>query len=296
MSNSDHLVDRVYEWLLSQCSQRRFAKGQHLPAQPLAEELGVSASTIRKALLRAIDRGWVVQTDTGRPVIAVLPPRKKPSSVEFAPGENHFDIALRAVREKILRGSLSAGDSISARKLTEELQLSMPAVRQALEAIASAGLLHRQPRRGWRVTTLTVPELTDIFRLRLQLEPLIIRNAIQTITTEQLDELAEENSAMNRSLHEPSRYEARQADYHFHSTLAKVSGRRILAQTLDPLLQILFMNPGVRSARETFSEHAAILDSLRRRDLSGAVQHVRQHLRNSGSRYIKPETRRPAAG
>lgn len=298
MAHSKNLVDKVYAWLLGEFSHRRFEKGQHLPAQPLAEELGVSTTTVRKALLQAVEAGWLKQTATGRTVVSALPARRKNHQANFAAGDNHNDIARRVIREKVLRGDLRAGDTVNSKKLAEELNLSMPAVRQALEAVASLGLLHRQPRRGWRVTTLTAPEVKDIFRIRLRLEPLIFRYTIDMISDELLDELAEENAAINESATEPPRFEVRQADYRFHSTLAEVSGRRVLASTLDPLLQRLFMNPGVRSAQETFSEHEAILDALRRRDLEAAVRHLRNHLRNSGSRYLSTalhERRAPGA-
>jgi DNA-binding GntR family transcriptional regulator len=287
MQRSENLVDSFYFWLLDQCSQRRFAKGQHLPAQRLSEELGVSLTTVRKALLRAIDAGWDEQTESGRPVVSVLPPRRKPHETEFAPGENHVDIALRAIREKVLRGELPSGTSVNAKGLSEELNVSLPAVRQALESMASCGLLHRQPRCGWRVTTLTLAEIKDIFRVRLRLEPLIIRYTIDAISDDLLDELAEENNSMYRPAGEPSRYEVRQADYHFHSALAKAAGRRILASTLDPLLQTLFMNPGVRSARETFSEHEAIINALRQRDLEAG---------GPGSSTPSDQQRKPVPG
>lgn len=297
MSSSDDLVERVYTWLLDQCSRRRFAKGEHLRAQRLAEELGVGTTTVRKALLRASDAGWVEQTPSGRPIVLALPPVRKRRQGAFVPRDNHIDIALRAIREMVLRGDLPAGSSVNAKKLSESLDVSIPAVRQALESMASSGLLHRQARRGWRVMTLTVPEIKDIFRVRLHLEQSIIRYTSDAISDGALEELAEENNAIYRSPAEPSRYEVRQADYHFHSTLAAVSGRTILANTLDPLLQRLFMHPAVRSAHETFSEHQAIIDALRQRDASAAVEQVRRHLKNSGARYLSAQLHeRRAAG
>lgn len=280
------LVDKVYDWLSDQCAGRRFEAGSHLHAVRLAEELSVSTTTMRKALERAVDAGWVERKSNGRPTLVVCPPQRRRQPTDFSPGDDQVALVHQHVSEQLLSGALQPGATINAKRLADELGVAMSAVRRALEGIASRGLLHRRPRRGWRVTTLSVAELNDIFRIRGLLETAIVRHCVQTASREEIEELRARNSSVKET-NGQLRYGIRKADYEFHSTLAELSGHRILAGTLDPLLQMLFINPGVRSPQESFAEHAAIIDAIAERDADRAAEAMQIHLRISGRRYLE---------
>lgn len=234
---------------------------------------------------RAIEAGWVQRSPNGRPVLSAYPPQPCQQPVEFDPGDGHVNIALEAILEKILGGELRPNETVNAKRLSEELDVSMASVREALESLSSRGVLNRQPRRGWRVTILTRPEVKDVFRLRLCLEPLIVRYAARHVGDALLDELSECNVECDRSA---PQYKRRQADYFFHRRLAEVANRRIMLETLEPLLQRLFMNP-IQSDKvnDSIPEHQALLDALREGDGELAADQMRQHLKLARKRYLE---------
>jgi DNA-binding GntR family transcriptional regulator len=288
--NRTDIVRGIFEWILRQLSLREFCHGVHLKPHRIAAELGVSATSVRRSLELLVEAGWAERTPTGRVIVAQLPPREEGEPQPFLAKDNDVDVAHRAIREKVLRGELPLDEPINAKRLAEELGVSMPALRQALEGATRAGIIERQPRRGWCVIPLTSVEVRDLFRVRLRLEPLALKYAIRRITDETLDALEAENERIYR-LKNPSRYDIRQADYNFHTTLFEASGRRVLAAVLEPLLQRLFVYPGKKRVSDTSNEHQSILDAIRQRDQHNAVQALRAHLKESARRYLAVATK-----
>src|SRR5215204_3700181 len=64
-------------------------------------------------------------------------------------------LAAEAIRKMILSGALAPGDRLIEERLTEELGISRPPLREALRLLQQGGLIENRPRRGSVVTTLT---------------------------------------------------------------------------------------------------------------------------------------------
>lgn len=285
MTQRKRVIDSVHDWLLTQLSSRQFRRGDALHAPQIGERLGVSESTVRRAVERLIEDGWVRRTASGRVLIAALPPKKNHPPADFVAGRNHVDVARLAIQEKVFRGELKMGETINATGLADELGVSLPALRQALEGATHTGIVDRQPHRGWRVVQLTAADIRDICRIRLRLEPMVIKHAIRRMTDAVIDQLAAESRALEDS-ERSSQAEMRRADYRFHRALFDVAGRPVLTDTLDSLIQKLFLHPPVRGSSITFTEHLAILDAIRERNEELAIERLRRHLQGSARSYV----------
>jgi DNA-binding GntR family transcriptional regulator len=98
------------------------------------------------------------------------------------------------VREQILSGVLKPGARIRQDELAEELSASRLPVREALRILQSAGLVTLQSNKGAWVTRLDQKDCERSYQIRERLEPLLLRESMPGITTEdlaQLDELQE---------------------------------------------------------------------------------------------------------
>ena len=85
------LVHNVHRWLIAQLASRRFDEGTALKPRQVAEELGVSVSTVRLALARLVDDGWAARTASGRTRVAALPPEEQSDSASFEVSESDVD-------------------------------------------------------------------------------------------------------------------------------------------------------------------------------------------------------------
>ncbi len=279
------LVDRVYQHLSGQLATRTRRVGDRLNARGIAEQLGVSRTTVNKAIDRLVEAGWV-QADSGRhPVVTSLPTQLKlhePGPFEFA---NQTDSTYELFLERILRGDFSPGEIIKERPLAIEMGINPATLRRAAEWLRNDGLLERLPRRGWRVTRLSVRDLEDLFQIRMHLEPMALEGAIQRITDTQLDDLMRETEDKIQLGEEATVYDRRSADLNFHQAIADASGSRILSETLEPLIRrvLLSTTVGFRFGRalRSFEEHRDVLTAIRERDTKKAARLLRRHLRGA---------------
>jgi DNA-binding GntR family transcriptional regulator len=86
------------------------------------------------------------------------------------------------VAERILAGKLKPGDRIKQDELASELNLSRIPVRDALRILEMRGLVSVRANTGARVASLTVRDMELSYRIREQLEPMLLAESIPHLT------------------------------------------------------------------------------------------------------------------
>ena len=80
------------------------------------------------------------------------------------------DQVLNAIRDAILRGSLSPGERITETWLSKQMQVGQNVVREALQELEFQGFVERVPNKGTSVTNFSREDTRQIYRLRMELE------------------------------------------------------------------------------------------------------------------------------
>jgi DNA-binding GntR family transcriptional regulator len=78
-----------------------------------------------------------------------------------------------------LNGSYAPGQRLKLLDLGQRFGASLSVIREALTRLAEQGLLVATPQRGFSVRELSVPDLADLTRVRVQLESLAFRQAVE---------------------------------------------------------------------------------------------------------------------
>ena len=91
------------------------------------------------------------------------------------------------LREMIFSGALQAGQALRQEDIARQLGLSRLPVREALNRLATEGLVELKPRRGFFVVSLKRDEIEDIFDMRAMLEARAGQVAAEQTTTEDAD-------------------------------------------------------------------------------------------------------------
>jgi DNA-binding GntR family transcriptional regulator len=82
------------------------------------------------------------------------------------------------LRQEILLGARAPGERLLVQPLAERLQVSLSVVREALTRLAEQGLVKSAPQLGFTVPSLSVADLTDLARVRIDIENIVIRRSI----------------------------------------------------------------------------------------------------------------------
>lgn len=99
------------------------------------------------------------------------------------------------VRCKILSMEYHPGDFITDSQVANELNISRTPAREAFQRLENEGFLIPEARRGWRIYSLTIKDIEDIFDLKCEIEGLVARKAAMEQNEEHIQTL---RSYLNR--------------------------------------------------------------------------------------------------
>lgn len=197
--------------------------------------------------------------------------------------ETKKDYILRRLREKILAGEYAPGDRLKTRQLAEEFGTSEIPVREAINQLASTGLVSITPHVGATASLISSRDLEEIFQIRTALESLAIRLATPALTDQDLDELDRMAHELEEAVAQNAPPEQLNAlNRRLHMAIYQHSGNRRLIQGIEELWNHAGRYPGPLtgsddSTRRSIEEHRAILDSLRDRDANTAAVLTEAH-------------------
>jgi DNA-binding GntR family transcriptional regulator len=83
-----------------------------------------------------------------------------------------------AIRGQILTGQLRTGERLHLSQLAGSFGVSLSVVREAVTRLASERLLEAIPQIGFRVRVLSIEDLVDLTRVRIEIETLALRDSI----------------------------------------------------------------------------------------------------------------------
>jgi DNA-binding GntR family transcriptional regulator len=105
--------------------------------------------------------------------------------------------AYQVIRDRILKGDLPLGTSLSRRKLAVELQMSLVPVAEALQRLETEGLVESQPRIGTRVCQPTAQEIRERYEVREALEAQAARLFAERASVQQRQEMLDRAEQMD---------------------------------------------------------------------------------------------------
>lgn len=199
-------------------------------------------------------------------------------------------MAADAVRNMILAGDLAPGDRLIEERLTEELDISRPPLREALRLLENEGIIERMPRRGAIVKTLTDQDVREILAIRAALERLAFETGIPVSDDSRLAPARLALDDMERCAREQDRGNLVRAGYAFHSALIRIAGNRRLEDIYASVQQqILLCMSRNLITRERFFEgleehvarHRHLLELVESGDAQAALRELAAHGANS---------------
>lgn len=201
------------------------------------------------------------------------------------------------LRERIVTGSLAAGERISVDQIAVEIGVSRTPVRDAINRLALEGLVVVQPRRGTVIGSVTLQDIRDIYQFRGFLEPSICEYAAEhnnQALIRDLEQIQADWEAINLAqiYHDYAttmRYTELNAA--FHLRLTDETGNARLRQTiaqlyLQPRLAPVIYGSNYQGPARRMAEHRVIIEAIRSGDGGGAFKSMREHLSNAGDNLI----------
>jgi DNA-binding GntR family transcriptional regulator len=195
-------------------------------------------------------------------------------------------LAANEIRKKILSAEFAPGERLIEERLTEELAISRPPLREALRLLENEGLIVTRPRRGTFVSTLTDQDVYEILTLRSALERTAFELGIPVSDPALLEPARRALEEMGRCAANEDRGALVQAGYLFHAALIGIAHHRRLSEIYASVQrQLLLCMSRNLIARERYYEdlgkhvgrHRTLLELVEAGDQQAALAELAVH-------------------
>jgi DNA-binding GntR family transcriptional regulator len=199
--------------------------------------------------------------------------------------------AYAELKRQIVALVLPAGSTIHEADLRKQLNVGRTPLRDALQRLTHEGLLRIYPRRAIVVAKLGLPEIRQVFEVRLALEPAAAALAAERRSTAAVDELNAFSTELRQTREQPDATGFLRADQIFHRAIAGYAQNSVLSDYVDHLQTLnfwlwnmYFAVNGVRRA-DLFA-HDPIIAAIRARDAQTAERAMREHIVSSKEQLL----------
>lgn len=157
-------------------------------------------------------------TKTGDPAIG--PTRIKPVSRKEA--------VRIEIRRAIISGSLTPGDKLTETQLANNLGVSRPTIREALNALAEEGFVTKEPYRGLRVAVLSSTDVHDMAHTRNALDMVAIDAILADTSGEKFARIDESWAEYEQGAFDPDPVVQHDSHLRLHQAIWQASGNDFL--------------------------------------------------------------------
>jgi len=193
------------------------------------------------------------------------------------------DKAHQQIKEWIVHYRLKPGARLHVSDLAHALRMSRTPVREALSMLEKERLIKREPQKGYRVGTLSMQEIEDLYDLRIALEVLAVRQAAKRMNASTRRRLCSILSEFGRLLKTPQKQRILDRGQDFHVVVLEASGNQPLAEMGRAILDRIWVIQNINLlTTDHFSDahpqHLQILEALERGDAKKAALLMEKHL------------------
>jgi DNA-binding GntR family transcriptional regulator len=203
-----------------------------------------------------------------------------------------------ALQELITYGVLTPGQHLVESELAGRLGISRIPVREALQLLHRDGWIDQRPHQGAFVHNPSIREVDEVFTVRMLLEVESTRMATRHVRDKDLRDLKKLLGAGHRGLLRNDEKELVKLNSAFHGRLTQVSGNRVLSEMiarLDKRIRWYFAPVVSSRGRDSWEEHAGLVEALAARDEERAAEAMRAHAEHTRSAYHAGRDSQPRA-
>jgi DNA-binding GntR family transcriptional regulator len=196
------------------------------------------------------------------------------------------------LREAIISGELSPGSKVNLEIVRRQFDVSLSPLREALARLIAVGLVELHDNRGYSVAPVSLSDLAEITRLRVDLESIALSAAIETGDLRWESEVMRALHLLNRTERKPADPRTLEAWEHAHREFHMA----LLAGCAMPLLSnfclvLHNLNDRYRRVflvvsggdRNVATEHSEIAQGAVARDSEYACAKLREHIQRTGA-------------
>lgn len=206
----------------------------------------------------------------------------------------------QSLRAEILGGEIPPGGRVRTQVLCQRFGVSLGAVREALSQLMAEGLVLAEAHRGYTVAPISVEDLQDLTKIRVEIETLCLTWSMQAGPVEWESEVLGAAHRLTKTFRvdekevlSPLWIAAHDA---YHTALVSACGSprllQIRKQLYDQSERYRKMESRLPRSRNPDDEHRRLADAAIARDIPLATKLLRAHIELTTHNIIKAMEKR----
>lgn len=198
-----------------------------------------------------------------------------------------------ALRRAIVRGELAPGEKLHPAQIAERYDVSQTPAREAVQLLASEGLVRINSFRGAHVSEVTAEEYEELYLMRVGLEGLGARLGAERISDQEIEEMAGLLDEMAAAAEADDIDRFYEHDHRFHLIHYSATGRESLVRRImnlrtasERFARVAYRLPRV-SMSDTIATHRELMDAVRARDGERCEQVIVEDLRRTLETFVE---------
>jgi len=202
------------------------------------------------------------------------------------------ELAYNAIKREILKNNLPSGTFLVERELCKALEISRTPIREALQQLASEGLVEFIPSRGAFVAGITYEDIIETYDVREVLEGLATRLFTFYSSQLEIDELDEIYKHMEKALKQENIEELVKYDVAFHRSIIEGCRNNRLKNMINNIndhverITNTIKKDKIR-AKTTAAHHKNIINAIKQKNAALAESKMREHISDSKNYHLK---------
>ena len=194
------------------------------------------------------------------------------------------DNAYQQIKDWIIHYHLKPGARLQAMDLSQALGISQTPVREALSMLEKENLIDREPQKGFRVKSLSMREIEDLYDLRIALEVLSTRQAAQRVTLHDRKRLKSLLAKVGRLLDSGNKQGILELEQNFHTIILEASGNKPLAEMGRAILDRIWIIQNINllttdHLSDAHPQHVKVFEAIQDGDSQKAGALMAGHLK-----------------
>jgi len=143
--------------------------------------------------------------------------------------------AYHLIKTRIMNRELRPSQYITDSQIAKQLNISRTPVREALHLLEHEGLLTRQTKPGWKIHSLSLEDINEIFDVKVALEGMMVRRAAESVDEGKRTALRNTMGRMKQAASVGDHEAWRQADIELHHTISDMCGNERASRIISDL-------------------------------------------------------------
>ena len=198
---------------------------------------------------------------------------------------NQRENAYQKIKGMIVNGELQMGQIISDKILSNDLNLGLTPIRDALNLLKSEDLVISYPKKGTFVFELSSELFFDIFETRRIFETYGLRTSHKLNQNKLIEKEEDVLEKMNVSINEKDYKSYAKLDSEFHECFILGTGNDVLIKlyrNLEPKIatirNAINLNLSEFNTKESFNMHKKIIECIKNENLEQSIELLDHHI------------------